>query len=68
LKRNYHLIETFFGLHSDYRTIILDEIYYLVKHTNFTREDALKMPVYERRFFLNKYIEEINQQSEARKK
>lgn len=65
LKQKCPLTATFFGLNSDYRKIVLDEIYYLVKHTNFTRVDALRMPVFERRFYLNKYIEEIEKQSEA---
>ena len=56
----------FFGLNSDYRNYVLDEIYYMVKHVNFNRDEVLKMPVYERRYFLQKYIGELESQKEAR--
>jgi hypothetical protein len=38
----------------------------MVKHVNFNRDEVLKMPVYERRFFLQKYISELEAQKAAR--
>lgn len=55
----------FFGLNSDYRNHVLDEIYYMVKHVNFEREEVLKMPIFERRYFLSKYVAELETQKEA---
>tara|TARA_B100000287_G_scaffold378640_1_gene381209 strand:+ start:52 stop:213 length:162 start_codon:yes stop_codon:yes gene_type:complete len=43
----------------------LEEIYYLNKNFNFTREDILKMPIFERRFYLNKFSEEIQKRNQA---
>ena len=55
----------FFGLNSEYRNYVLDEIYYMVKHVNFGRDEVLKMPVYERRYHLQKYVTELEKQKEA---
>jgi hypothetical protein len=38
---------------------MLDEIYYLCKHANFTYSDILNMPTYERRYFVDKLIESL---------
>jgi len=43
----------------------LEEIYYLSKNFSFTRKDILNMPVFERRFYLNKFSEEIEKKNEA---
>jgi hypothetical protein len=36
----------------------MDEIYYLVKYANFTYNDLLVMPTFERKYFLEKLVEE----------
>lgn len=36
----------------------MDEMYYLVKYANFSYEDLLKMPTFERKYFVEKLIEE----------
>ena len=43
----------------------------MVKHVNFDREAVLKMPIFERRYHLQKYINELEvqkQQMESAKK
>lgn len=57
--------QAFFGLNSDYRNSVLDEVYYMVKHVNFSRDDVLKMPIFERRYHLQKYINELEAQKQA---
>jgi len=37
----------------------------MVKHVNFKREEVLKMPIFERRYFLSKYVAELESQKEA---
>jgi len=37
---------------------MLEEIYYLVRHANFSHSDLLKMPVFERRFYVEKLLDE----------
>ena len=61
----FHLAQAFFGLHSDYRNYVLDEVYYMVKHVNFQRDDVLKMPIFERRYHLQKYVNELEAQKTA---
>jgi len=38
---------------------MLEEIYYLVRHANFSHSDLLKMPVFERRFYVEKLLDEF---------
>jgi len=47
---------------------VLDEIYYLVKFANFNHKDLVEMPVYERRYYLSKLIEEFDKKKEAAEK
>lgn len=49
---------SFFALSSEYQKHLLDEIYYLVKVVGFTYHDVTHMPTYERKYFINKLIEE----------
>ncbi len=58
------LVPTFFALSSDYRQSVLDEIYYLVKFANFSHENVTRMPIYERRYYLGKLIEEYEKKRE----
>ena len=56
--------QSFFDLSSDYKKNQLDEIYYLCRHANFSYSDILTMPVYERKYFINKLVEEFDKRSE----
>jgi hypothetical protein len=38
----------------------MDEFYYLIKFANFSYLDLLKMPTFERKYFLDKLISESN--------
>ena len=60
-----HLVLAFFGLSSDYRNYVLDEVYYMVKHVNFDRESVMKMPIFERRYHLQKYVNELESQKQS---
>jgi hypothetical protein len=43
---------------------VLDEIYYLAKNLNFSYGDLIKMPTFERKYFINKFSEEIEKRNE----
>jgi len=58
------LVPPFFVLSSEYRRALLEEIYYLVKHANFTYHDVVHMPIFERRFFIDKITEEFRKRNE----
>jgi hypothetical protein len=49
---------TFFALSSDYRKSQLDEFYYLTKLLNISYNDFLQMPIFARKYLLDKWIEE----------
>ena len=59
---------TFFALSSDYKKIILDETFFLVKNANFSYVDVMTMPTYERKYFIGKVIEEFDTIREEREK
>jgi hypothetical protein len=59
---------TFFALSSDYKKIILDETFFLVKNANFSYVDIMTMPTYERKYFIGKVIEEYDTIREEREK
>ena len=59
---------TFFALSSDYKKIILDETFFLVKNANFSYVDVMNMPTYERKYFIGKVIEEYDTIREEREK
>ena len=48
-----------------YKTYLLEEIYYCVKHIGFTYDDVLNMSVYERRQYLSHLLNENNRKTEA---
>jgi hypothetical protein len=50
------------------RTVLLDEIYYLIRYSNFSYNDLMKIPTYERRYFVEKLVEEFQKKSEAMEK
>jgi hypothetical protein len=49
----------FFGLSISNRKDILDEIYYLTKLIGFTYTEVLNMPTFERKYFIDKLISEL---------
>ena len=59
---------SFFGLSSEYRVALLDEIYYLSKHVNFTYGDVMNMPTYERKYFIGKLVEEFDKRKQQSEK
>jgi hypothetical protein len=48
----------FFVLSSQYKKHLLDEMYYLAKHCHFSYSDIMIMPTFERKYFIEKLIEE----------
>ena len=54
----YQLALRFFGLTPENKTIILEQLYVLIKHANFTYLDAYKLPVWKRLWFIYKLKEE----------
>lgn len=56
--------QSFFDLSSDYKKNQLDEIYYLSRHANFSYSDILIMPVFERKYFISKMVEEFDKRNE----
>jgi len=45
---------------------MLDEIYFCVKELGFSYSDLMKIPVFERKYFINKYVEDIERINNAR--
>jgi len=61
----FRLTSAFFGLTSEYKSTLLEEIYIFTQHLDgFTHADVLNLPVYERRFFLSLKSKEINKRNE----
>jgi hypothetical protein len=54
----------FFGLSSNHKKTTLDEFYYLIKFANFSYSDVMNMPTFERRYFIDKLVEEYEKKSE----
>ena len=54
----------FFGLSSNYKKNLLDELYYLTKLANFSYSDLMSMPSFERRYFMDKLQEEYEKRNE----
>ena len=50
---------------SDLREAFLEEIYVLIKNLNFTYHDVYNMPVWKRRWFLNKFSADLKKQVES---
>lgn len=61
----FHLTSTFFGLTSDYKAPLLEEVYVCLHHLKgVTYNDVLSMPVYERRYFLSLLTKEARERQE----
>lgn len=59
---------SFFGLHSGVKKQWLDEIDLAIEHLNMTYSEVLEMGVFERRYFLGKKIERIEQRNKVANK
>jgi hypothetical protein len=49
---------TFFALSSDYRKSQIDEFYYLRTLLGITYQDFERMPIFVRKYLLNKWLED----------
>jgi len=49
---------TFFALSSDYRKGMMDEFYYLNTRMNISYQDFERLPIYIRKYLLDKWVEE----------
>jgi len=58
------MVDRIFRLPEGYLEMILEELLILVKHGNFSWTDVKMMPVYERKFYINKLIEYNQKQQE----
>jgi len=47
---------------------VLDEIYYLTRHANFSYNDLINMPTYERKYFIGKLVEEFDKRKQQSEK
>ena len=45
---------------------MLDEFYFCIKELGFSYSDLLKIPVFERKYFINKYVDDIQRINDAR--
>lgn len=65
MTRFFHLTSAFFGLTSEYKPTLLEEVYICTQHLDgFSYTDVLALPVYERRFFLSLKARDISKQKE----
>lgn len=48
---------SFFGLSLEYKKVLMDEFFYLIKYAGFSYSDLLTVPTYERKYFINKLVE-----------
>jgi hypothetical protein len=61
----FHLTTTFFGLTSEHKAALLEEVYICLQHLKgVTYTDVLAMPVYERRYFLSLLTKESREREE----
>ena len=65
----FHLLPSFFGLTSEYKAPLLEEMYICTQYLKgVTYSDVLAMPTYERRFFLSLLTKEAKQREEESEK
>ena len=58
----------FFGLSSEYRVNVLEEVYLLIKHLGVGYEECRRMPTRYRRWFLDRIIDDFNKKKSQREK
>ena len=54
----------FFGLTPNDKDLFLEQIFVLIYHLGFTYQDAYKLPVWQRFWFINRLKEEFKQAKE----
>src|SRR3972149_2383766 len=64
LRPFFPLTSNFFGLTSDYKIPLLEEIYVCMKYLHIPYNDVLSMPTYERRFYLTMFTSENEKRAE----
>jgi hypothetical protein len=57
------LDQTFFGLTLEYKPYLLKEIFVCTKHIGFSYKDTMSMPVWERRNYIEQFLEEVEYQN-----
>ena len=60
MRLNSQLGLAFFGLTPEYNESLLDEIFYLIYYMGFTYHDAYSLPIFKRRWFIKRFIKEVN--------
>ena len=55
----YHLAQAFFGLSPNDKDFILEQIFNLMYYIGFSYRDAYRLPVYQRKWFIERVIQEI---------
>ena len=53
---------SFFGLTPEYRGHSMEEFYVLIKHLNFSYSDVYMLPVWKRRWFLDKFLSDLEKE------
>jgi hypothetical protein len=68
-KNNFPIDANFFGYPDDYRTNLMDEIFLISYYSQggITRKDVIEMPVYERRWTMQRISEEVDKKNKAEK-
>ena len=56
--------QSFFGLSSEFKEHLWEEIYICIKYLGATYNDILQMPTSERRFYIHKMVKEKERQDE----
>jgi hypothetical protein len=60
----YQSAPRFFGLTPDNRDIVLEQIFILMQHLNFSYKDAYFLPVWQRTWFIGKLKDNIEKQQQ----
>ena len=61
IKLIFQLILIFFGLDRSYKEYQLEDTYILIKHLGFTYRDACSIAVPYRKWFIDRYVKELEQ-------
>lgn len=64
VRLTYQSALRFFGLTPDNREVVLDQIFILMQHLNFSYRDAYVLPVWQRMWFIGRLKENIEAQKQ----
>ena len=64
----FRLQRTFFGLNDEYLHGVYEEIFLLQYHMGWSFIEAYSLPIQIRRWFLNRLVQQLKEESEAMKK